>query len=317
MDSSGSISRKQFDQSRHFVKRVSAQLPVGNGGANTHISIVQFSNASHESLEIGLMDGVSQKAVEDAVNKMREHKSKIEDPQTHTGEAVEYVLDHVFPQSKSHTETAKTLVLVTDSKSNGAISPKKATAMASSLGITVIAVGVSNYNEDELLTLTGGDKSKVFTLKEHKALHEVLGQIVKVICQNEPSAEPTPQPTLAPTPKPTPRPTPVLTPKPCTLLVGGKDCDRPEHHQWRKFGKQHYRGSNWKQYWFEKSIEVSGFCSRVLVLSANSGSIKNWKKNRRIDLHNVTTGCYNIHAPGYSRKFWWRGFWISQFDTRS
>jgi len=242
MDSSQSIGLNGFDQTRHFLKKIAARLPVGPGNASTHISIVQFSNASFESIETPrltddtLLEGVSLKEIEHAVDNMKWHENKHEhQAYTHTGEAIEFILDNVFPVSRGGT--AQTLVLITDGQANGNLSPGEAAKEAFAKGINIIAVGVANYNYAELLEIAGGDESRVITVADYSNMLSMLNKTVEAVCDTNTheSPEPTPAPTLpppdpnvvptpepeatempipSPTPAPTSEPTPAPTPTP-------------------------------------------------------------------------------------------------------
>merc|ERR1712073_83635 len=68
LDSSGSIGKKGFDQSRMFLKKVAKHLPLGQGNVSSQVAIVQFSDAGKESVEVPLADGMTYEKVEAAVN---------------------------------------------------------------------------------------------------------------------------------------------------------------------------------------------------------------------------------------------------------
>jgi len=133
------------------------------------------------------------------VDHMEWHQHKHANAYTHTGEAIQNVLEHIFPRSRGGT--AQTLVLITDGKANGEIPPGDVAKNASSLGITIIAVGVAAYDYEELLSIAGGDRHKVITVQDYSHLGEILEQTVKLVCEftdkeeEEEDNEPTPAPT--------------------------------------------------------------------------------------------------------------------------
>jgi len=136
------------------------------------------------------------------------------DRDTHTGEAIKYVLEHVF--SCSPRGSAQMLVLITDGKANGDVKPQDAAAEAHEKGIDIVAVGVkvSDGIQDELLKITGSDPDKVLTVDNYGKLLSIVGKTAKKVCDTAslpPSPAPTPAPTQLPTPLPTARPTPHPT----------------------------------------------------------------------------------------------------------
>jgi len=191
VDSSYSIELRGFDQTRHFLKKVAARLPVGSGNTSTHISIVQFSNESFESIETPLLEGVSLEIIEHALDNMEWHHDKhAHQAYTHTGEAIQYILTDVFPYSRGGT--AQTMVLITDGQANGKLSPGEAAKEAFAMGINIIAVGVANYNYTELLEIAGGDESRVITVADYSSMLSMLNKTVEAVCDT--STHEMPQP---------------------------------------------------------------------------------------------------------------------------
>jgi len=201
LDSSGSMGQIGFDQSRHYLKKVIARLPLGPGNASTHVSIVQFSEVGEQSVEVPISDGFILEDIEAAVNTMQWHTGD-----THTGEAIDYVLEHVFPQSRGGT--AEMIALITDGKANGNVTPAEAAAKAKDLGVEIIAIGVSDYDHDELMSVTGEDSSKVLTVSSYDELVATVNQTVQMVCDNA-VVLPTPAPTAAPPAPPPPAPLPA------------------------------------------------------------------------------------------------------------
>jgi len=181
LDSSGSIGKKGFDQSRMFLKKVAKHLPLDQGNVSTQVAIVQFSDVGKESVEIPLADGITFDRVEDAVNAMTWHGTITHDPMTHTGEAIEYVMDHVFPASVAGF--SHMLAIITDGKANGEKDPAAMAAKAREKGIEIVAIGVAEYDKDELMSVTG-DKSKVLTVKSHSDLLSIVNATAEVVCNN-------------------------------------------------------------------------------------------------------------------------------------
>jgi len=141
---------------------------------------VQFSDEGHESVEIALADGMTFGKVEQALNVMKYHGFLRYDPMTHTAEAIDYVLDHVFPSTLG--EIAYMLVIITDGESNGK-DPKDVAAKAKQSGIEIVAVGVNKFDYDELLLLAGNESSKVLTVKSHSDLSSMVNKLTQTICQ--------------------------------------------------------------------------------------------------------------------------------------
>jgi len=218
LDSSGSVGQIGFHQSQVYLKKVAAELPLGNSNTSTHISIIQFSSEAVPTVEVPIFEGDALSKVTAAVDDMTWHKED-----THTGEAIEYVLDNVFPLSRAGT--ADMLVIITDGKANGNTTPAEAAVRAKQMGVDIMAVGIAEFDYDELLEVTQGDTKKVLTVERHSDLVSAVNKTVKMICESAgafPTPVPSPMPTaptpVPPTPPPTPQPTPQPTFKPCPAL---------------------------------------------------------------------------------------------------
>lgn len=188
LDSSGSIGEKGFDQSRMFLKKLIDLLPLGHVQdgdkiMSTLVSIVQFSDEGKESVELPLVDGTKFEKVEHAVNTMKWHVNKFGgDPMTHTAEALEYVLENVFPPPVPDSGIADVLFLITDGQANGKKDPAAVAAKARESGIEIVAIGIAEYNEEELKKVTGDDE-KVFLVNSHKDLLSIMKNTTDAVCE--------------------------------------------------------------------------------------------------------------------------------------
>jgi len=214
------VTKFGFEQSKSFILKVACGLPFGEAN-NTQIAGAQFSLTGSHSTELTVREGMSLKALRNALNSMKFHAMD-----THTGEAIEYVLEHVFPSSRKGS--AKVLALITDGKANGKVQPEVAAAKARELGIDIIAVGVKAVEEaregadlekKELLAIAGGNASRVITVDNYEKLLSIAGRTAQTVCETAsipPTPSPTPLPTCptCPTPEPTPVPKPIPTPQP-------------------------------------------------------------------------------------------------------
>lgn len=211
VDSSGSIGETGFDQTRHYLKKVAAGLPLGSSNVSTHLSIVQFSDKNIPTVDLSISEGIAFNKVEAAVDAMGWHTGD-----THTGKALDFVVDKVFP----HRGVAQMLAIVTDGKSNGNTDVREAAARARNLGVVIIAIGIVDSDYDELLNVTGGNKANVLTVKRHLDLLPAVNETQKMVCAHclvlTPglrSLRPTPAPHPGPGPPPTPQPTGIMCDK--------------------------------------------------------------------------------------------------------
>lgn len=77
------------------------------------------------------------------------------------------------------------MVLITDKESSNSAKLTVAAGRALNLGIHVFAVGVtSKIKETELLLLTGGDQSRVFTMNSFQDLNQLLSPVTLKVCSD-------------------------------------------------------------------------------------------------------------------------------------
>jgi len=258
VDSSGSVvkggpdnvGKKDFDgvmETRNFIKKVVNGLKLGSDKKSTRIGIGQFSgrkwedtypNHVYNTVEIALSKGTSEGEVTKAIEAMTWHhksqgKHNLSDPETYTGEGINWVLNDksMFGSARKEKEIPKVLVIVTDGESNSKweekgtkeYSPGKEAKKARDQNINVIAVGIGfdekNTGAIKELESLVDDKKKLYKLKDYSELNKLVDTITTETCPPKPTPAPplrdlTPRPTPLPTPEPTPSPTPLPTPKP-------------------------------------------------------------------------------------------------------
>jgi len=258
VDSSGSVVKGGPDninkpgkdgvmETRKFIKKVVLGLKLGSDKKSTRIGIGQFSgrkwedtypNHVYNTVEIALSKGTSEGEVTKAIEAMTWHhksqgKHNLSDPETYTGEGINWVLNDksMFGSARKEKEIPKVLVIVTDGESNSKweekgtkeYSPGKEAKKARDQNINVIAVGIGfdekNTGAIKELESLVDDKKKLYKLKDYSELNKLVDTITTETCPPKPTPAPplrdlTPRPTPLPTPEPTPSPTPLPTPKP-------------------------------------------------------------------------------------------------------
>uniref|UniRef100_A0A8C9XDI8 VWFA domain-containing protein n=1 Tax=Sander lucioperca TaxID=283035 RepID=A0A8C9XDI8_SANLU len=111
-------------------------------------------------------------------------KQKPTEGDTHTGEALQFSLQYFSAANggRKALKVPQILMVITDgAATNPYILEEHSDALRAN-GIIVISVGVKEANIDQLETMAGGDKSKVFFVDNFKALETLYEKISPALC---------------------------------------------------------------------------------------------------------------------------------------
>ncbi|XP_037837209.1 collagen alpha-1(VII) chain isoform X2 [Kryptolebias marmoratus] len=141
VDESSSIGVNNFMKIKDFIFRVATYFPVV-GPQGTQMSLVHYSDEPR--VEFRLSDFKDRNSVLRAIRGLRYGGGN-----TKTGKGISYVLQEVFQESLGMREdVAHVLVLITDGRAQDDVMPPSRIARV--LGVSVLAVGVSNADIEEL-----------------------------------------------------------------------------------------------------------------------------------------------------------------------
>ncbi|RVE56711.1 hypothetical protein OJAV_G00224110 [Oryzias javanicus] len=141
VDESSSIGVNNFIKMRDFIFRMATYFPV-IGPQGTQIAVVHYSDEPR--VEFRLSDFKDRNSVLRAIRGLRYVGGN-----TRTGKGIGYVLQELFQESLGMRQSvAHVLVLITDGRAqDDVLLPSK---IARALGVSVLAVGVSNADIEEL-----------------------------------------------------------------------------------------------------------------------------------------------------------------------
>uniref|UniRef100_A0A665VZB4 Collagen alpha-1(VII) chain-like n=1 Tax=Echeneis naucrates TaxID=173247 RepID=A0A665VZB4_ECHNA len=141
VDESSSIGANNFMKMKDFIFRVVTYFPV-IGPQATQIAVVHYSDEPR--IEFRLSDFKDRNSVLRALRALRYTGGN-----TRTGKGISYVLQELFQESLGmRPDVAHVLVLITDGRAQDNVVPPSRVARA--LGVSVLAIGVSNADTDEL-----------------------------------------------------------------------------------------------------------------------------------------------------------------------
>uniref|UniRef100_A0A3Q0T315 VWFA domain-containing protein n=1 Tax=Amphilophus citrinellus TaxID=61819 RepID=A0A3Q0T315_AMPCI len=164
-DSSESISEKDFQKMKDFMKTVISKSIVGQN--EVHIGVMQYSSSPY--LEFDLTQHYNQSRILNAIDKMEQIKEG-----TRTGRAITEVSHELMVH--------QILMVITDGEASDPHRLKEESDALRENGITVISIGVMEAKREELETMAGDDTSKVFFVDNFKDLETLYKEVSSVIC---------------------------------------------------------------------------------------------------------------------------------------
>lgn len=178
LDSSGSISNRNFNRQIRFVIDVVDQFPIGR--SSNRIGVVSFSNWAQ--LEFHLKDYENKAQVEAAIGEMVPMNGD-----TNTASALAYVRDVMLTsENGARPEVPHVIVVLTDGRSND---PRKTALEAARLkqrrDVHLFAIGVgAEVDRLELTSMASTPSDQyVFTVLNYAALETIKDLLTNKTCQ--------------------------------------------------------------------------------------------------------------------------------------
>lgn len=143
------------------------------------LGIITFSTTPQS--DFTLKESVFKRDVLEAIAKLVPRKGY-----TYTGEALNYSLQffNATHGGRKSQKVPQILIVITDGKATNPNILKETSDMLRNNGVTIFSVGVKNSSRDQLETMAGGDKAKVFYVDSFKALENLYKNISSVICHH-------------------------------------------------------------------------------------------------------------------------------------
>ncbi|XP_078021207.1 uncharacterized protein col7a1l isoform X2 [Epinephelus lanceolatus] len=177
VDESSSIGANNFIKMKDFIFRVATYFPVV-GPLGTQIAVVHYSDEPR--IEFRLSDFKDRSSVLRALRELRYGGGN-----TKTGKGISYVLQELFQESLGmRQDVAHVLVLITDGRAQDNVEPPSRIARA--LGVSVLAVGVSNADMEELNKIAAPTSYKnIFYSPTFDDFPSIEREFINIICSEE------------------------------------------------------------------------------------------------------------------------------------
>jgi len=167
-----SVGRKNWRAMINFAAEAINQLPVS--AQETRIGISSFSDDPETILGFNDFASSNKQA---ALNTLINFTPRLKG-QTYLGEA----LRHVDSEYTAGRDTSRILVILTDGNADDNI--RDISASMRRQGTIIFAVGVGNIEEDQLLTLTGGNRNRVLYVESFDQLADEIDWLTAGVCQD-------------------------------------------------------------------------------------------------------------------------------------
>ncbi|XP_068442301.1 collagen alpha-1(VII) chain [Clinocottus analis] len=177
VDESSSIGANNFIKMKDFIFRVATYFPT-IGPQGTQIAVVHYSDEPR--IEFNLRDFKDRNSVLKALRALRYGGGN-----TKTGKGISYVLQELFQESLGmRQDVAHLLVLITDGRAQDDVTPPSRIARA--LGVSVLAVGVSNADLEELNKIAAPTSYKnIFYAPTFDDFPSIEREFINTICSEQ------------------------------------------------------------------------------------------------------------------------------------
>ncbi|TDH11233.1 hypothetical protein EPR50_G00058760 [Perca flavescens] len=177
VDSSTSINDIQYGSMRIFMESIVNQTTVGKDRARFGL----ISYATEPQRHFSLHDYDTKRTVLAAIP-----KEKPTGGDTYTGEALQFSLQYFNAAhgGRRALNVPQILMVITDGAATNPYILKEHSDALRANGIIVISVGVKEANIEQLETMAGGDKSKVFFVDNFKALETLYKKMFPTFCNS-------------------------------------------------------------------------------------------------------------------------------------
>ncbi|XP_034529729.1 collagen alpha-1(VII) chain [Notolabrus celidotus] len=177
VDESSSIGVDNFNKMKDFIFRAATYFPT-IGSEATQIAVVHYSDEPR--IEFRLNDFKDRNSVLRGIRGLRYVGGN-----TRTGKGISYVLQELFQESLGmRQDVAHILVLITDGRAQDNVVPPSRIARA--LGVSVLAVGVSNADIDELNKIAAPTSYRnIFFAPTFDDFPSIEREFINSICSEE------------------------------------------------------------------------------------------------------------------------------------
>jgi len=171
LDESGSIGTDNFEVAKDFANEITASFQTGIDNGDINVGVITFDSDHRTQIPMQAYSYADLSALISGLSYRRGG--------TLIGAAIDYANEE-FLVASPDPDRRKVMLVVTDG--NSADDPKDAADAAREDGILPLAVGVANYNVNQLLDIVGNNSMLIFEVADFDDLVNYASNISEVIC---------------------------------------------------------------------------------------------------------------------------------------
>ncbi|XP_056236933.1 collagen alpha-6(VI) chain-like [Seriola aureovittata] len=176
VDGSGSIRQPEFTSMQIFMKSIVDRTTVGKD--QTNFGVIIYANEPHSVFSLEEHSS-SKKDVLDAITKVRQPEGL-----TYTSKALKYSLQYFGAEhgGRRKKKVPQILMVITDGAATDSDALELSSNELRTNNIQVFSIGIRDASMEQLYTMAGNDKSKVFYVDNFDALEMLHKNISSVLC---------------------------------------------------------------------------------------------------------------------------------------
>ncbi|XP_059147171.1 collagen alpha-5(VI) chain-like [Physella acuta] len=178
LDSSSSISNKDFRIAKKFLNDFLEQYDIGTGKNDVRVSIITYGKGIYPQDGFNLTSYATKEQVLAAIDKIPHRQGLFTD----TGKAIKYM--HVVQLNNSvvRPEAEKVSIVITDGNAQVKKETDSEAKSARNDGINIFAVGVGHDIHDEELNIIAGDHARVTRVDNFSKLESIKESLARKTC---------------------------------------------------------------------------------------------------------------------------------------
>jgi len=168
VDTSGSVGQEGLDAMHQFILSVAMRLNLGTGLANDRVAVAHFSDSAVKT--IGFKEGTALPAIQVQLAKAPFGGG------THLPMALTFVRENILKFARGAQDANKILIVLTDGETEESDLLSGAGAQIRNDGVLITAVNIKNGDDQQLLTMVGGDAALVRKVEDFADLSSLVAQ---------------------------------------------------------------------------------------------------------------------------------------------
>lgn len=167
VDASGSVKQEGLDSMHKFILQVAMRLNVGTGPTSDRVAVAHFSTDPTET--IGFKEGTQLPAIDAHLAKAPSSVGG-----TNLAKALAFVRENILKFARAAQDAKRVLIVLTDGGADDKEYLAGAAGKIRNDDVLITVVNIKNGNDDELLTMVGGNADLVRKVEDFSDLSALV-----------------------------------------------------------------------------------------------------------------------------------------------